>query len=94
MNADDLRPWELEADENPLTALTAAEREVLRLIAYGLSVAEIAKLRCCSEHTVKSHLGAAMLKLHVRNRCAAAAMWGAFEAATTKRPMASAGTMP
>jgi DNA-binding NarL/FixJ family response regulator len=48
--------------------LTPREREVVRLIATGLSNEEIARQLYVSQSTVKTHAGRAMTKLAVRDR--------------------------
>lgn len=51
-----------------LTRLTEREHEVLRLIACGLSNAEIGEALFLSETTVKTHVGRVLTKLGCRDR--------------------------
>jgi DNA-binding NarL/FixJ family response regulator len=51
-----------------LEELTAREREVMALVAKGLSNEEIAERLVVSPATAKTHVGRAMMKLHAHDR--------------------------
>jgi DNA-binding NarL/FixJ family response regulator len=69
-------------DSAVLDVLTDREREVLVLIAKGLSNTEIAETLFLSEATVKTHVGRILSKLDLRDRVQAVVL--AYETGLTR----------
>ncbi len=61
--------------DEAVTVLTPRELDVLKLVAQGLSNADIARRLVLSDHTVHRHLANILRKLNLSSRAAAAA-WG------------------
>jgi DNA-binding NarL/FixJ family response regulator len=60
------------ADDSTLGSLSPREREVLGLLAEGLTDREIGEALSISTRTVETHVGSVLRKLGVRNRAEAA----------------------
>jgi len=71
-----LEPVSRPGSKPSLDALSAREREVLALVADGLSNSAIAARLQLSDHTVKRHVANILLKLDLPTRAAAAALAG------------------
>jgi len=66
------RPQPAQTDAAELSQLTERERDVLRLIARGLSNRQIADTLHITEGTVKGHVSNVLSKLHLQDRTQAA----------------------
>jgi DNA-binding NarL/FixJ family response regulator len=61
-------PSAVPRDTHALAALTGREQEVLRLLAAGMTNAEVAAALVVSEPTVKTHVSSVLQKLGLRDR--------------------------
>ena len=66
---------ENESDELGMGSLTSREREVLNLLARGMSNAAIAEELFITNKTVKNHLSRIYEKIGVHSRAEAIALW-------------------
>jgi DNA-binding NarL/FixJ family response regulator len=62
------RPVRPDRTPSSMTVLTEREREVVALVAQGLTNDEIAKELVVSPATARTHVSRAMVKLHARDR--------------------------
>jgi two-component system NarL family response regulator len=52
----------------PVEELTARQREILKMVAEGLSYKQVGAVLHISENTVKYHMGEILHRLHAKNR--------------------------
>jgi PAS domain S-box-containing protein len=81
---------------DPKPRLTPRQREILRLIAFGLSTAEVARELTLSTETVRNHLRNAFRELNAHNRVEAIATARRLGllAAPALRPLPDADVQP
>ncbi len=72
VSAPKTQPEETSAPAQPLEQMTKREKEVLSLIAQGLSNKEIASVLHIAEKTVKTHVSSILGKLNLADRTQAA----------------------
>ncbi len=60
--------YEIEEENKEIDRLSTREKEILTLVANGLTNKEISQRLEISEHTVKNHLKNLFQKLHLNNR--------------------------
>jgi DNA-binding NarL/FixJ family response regulator len=76
------------ADKAKLHELTPREREVLELVARGLSNREIARELVVEESTIRTHIKRILMKLELRDRVQIVIF--AYETGVNRRPPAAA----
>jgi DNA-binding NarL/FixJ family response regulator len=78
LNAPEISEPVHSAIPSELAELSPREKEVLRLIAMGLSNREIAHTLYISERTVRNHVTSILSQLHLRDRTQAALLASTF----------------